>query len=330
MLTSGIIGRVEGFVGDRAKIEIAPGMAIEVVRQAVAQRVDDADADAERRTRPAPMTTTIMTTWSTTPITTRTPCLRSRPVIRPIPETKRTGAIRAGTEAEAVALEKGLAPQRHPHLRCLLRSARRRRRCRLVPKARARPRGRPVRRLPAGREGDAGGAQNRGRHHAGPCERDRPRQPEHRHPGFQHRRPAAGREESAHGPERDRQYGTAVLPPRALRSQSVQRSFEVHHDHDHVVDNHDNLSQDDHDDRPEDDHDDIGDLHDFEEDDHDDVRRDHDHRTRDDHDDGAEEARRRQGRLREATALRLGLPLHDSYLRARDERHGRLESGLGA
>ncbi len=48
MLTSGIIGRVEGFVGDRAKIEIAPGMTIEVVRQAVAQRVDpDADANAE-------------------------------------------------------------------------------------------------------------------------------------------------------------------------------------------------------------------------------------------------------------------------------------------
>jgi preprotein translocase subunit YajC len=47
MLTSGIIGRVEGFVGDRAKIEIAPGMTIEVVRQAVAQRVDpDADANA--------------------------------------------------------------------------------------------------------------------------------------------------------------------------------------------------------------------------------------------------------------------------------------------
>ena len=157
MLTSGIIGRVEGFVGDRAKIEIAPGMTIEVVRQAVAQRVDP-DRRGRRRApnTTARMTTTITTTWSTTPITTRTPCLRSRPVIRPIPETKRTGAIRAGTEAEAVALEKGLAPQRHPHLRCLLRIARRRRRCRLVPKAGARPRRRPVRRLPAGREGDDG------------------------------------------------------------------------------------------------------------------------------------------------------------------------------
>ena len=41
MLTSGIIGQVEGFVGDRARIEIAPGMVIEVVRQAVAQRIDD-------------------------------------------------------------------------------------------------------------------------------------------------------------------------------------------------------------------------------------------------------------------------------------------------
>ena len=46
MLSSGIIGRVEGFVGDRARIEIAPGMVIEVMRQAVSQRVDEApDAD---------------------------------------------------------------------------------------------------------------------------------------------------------------------------------------------------------------------------------------------------------------------------------------------
>src|SRR5271166_3432057 len=41
MLSSGIIGKVEGFVGDRARIEIAPGMVIEVMRQAVSQRVDD-------------------------------------------------------------------------------------------------------------------------------------------------------------------------------------------------------------------------------------------------------------------------------------------------
>ena len=48
MLTSGIIGRVEGFVGDRAKIEIAPGLVIEVVRQAVSQRLDaDVDADLD-------------------------------------------------------------------------------------------------------------------------------------------------------------------------------------------------------------------------------------------------------------------------------------------
>jgi hypothetical protein len=46
MLSSGIIGRVDGFVGDRARIEIAPGLVIEVVRQAVTQRVDDA-TDAE-------------------------------------------------------------------------------------------------------------------------------------------------------------------------------------------------------------------------------------------------------------------------------------------
>jgi preprotein translocase subunit YajC len=41
MLSSGIFGTVEGFVGDHARIEIAPGMVIEVVRQAVSQRVED-------------------------------------------------------------------------------------------------------------------------------------------------------------------------------------------------------------------------------------------------------------------------------------------------
>jgi len=41
MLSSGIIGRVEGFVGDRARIEVAPGTVIEVLRQAVSQRVDE-------------------------------------------------------------------------------------------------------------------------------------------------------------------------------------------------------------------------------------------------------------------------------------------------
>ena len=41
MLTSGIIGRVEGFVGDRARVEIAPGMVIEVVRQAVSTQLNE-------------------------------------------------------------------------------------------------------------------------------------------------------------------------------------------------------------------------------------------------------------------------------------------------
>jgi preprotein translocase subunit YajC len=41
MLSSGIIGRVEGFVGDHARIEIAPGTVIEVLRQAVTQRIDE-------------------------------------------------------------------------------------------------------------------------------------------------------------------------------------------------------------------------------------------------------------------------------------------------
>ncbi|MGA2530803.1 MAG: preprotein translocase subunit YajC [Acidimicrobiales bacterium] len=48
MLSSGIYGRVDGFVGDHARIEIAPGTVIEVMRQAVSQRVEDpvaADAD---------------------------------------------------------------------------------------------------------------------------------------------------------------------------------------------------------------------------------------------------------------------------------------------
>jgi len=48
MLSSGIIGRVEGFVGDRARVEIAPGTVIEVVRQALTQRIDDVvDADGD-------------------------------------------------------------------------------------------------------------------------------------------------------------------------------------------------------------------------------------------------------------------------------------------
>jgi preprotein translocase subunit YajC len=41
MLSSGILGRVDGFVGDHARIEIAPGTVIEVLRQAVSKRIDD-------------------------------------------------------------------------------------------------------------------------------------------------------------------------------------------------------------------------------------------------------------------------------------------------
>ena len=39
MLTSGIIGRVTGIEGDRAHVEIAPGIEIEVVRAAIARQV---------------------------------------------------------------------------------------------------------------------------------------------------------------------------------------------------------------------------------------------------------------------------------------------------
>ena len=41
LLSSGIIGRVDGFVGDHARIEVAPGVIIEVVRGAVSRRVDE-------------------------------------------------------------------------------------------------------------------------------------------------------------------------------------------------------------------------------------------------------------------------------------------------
>jgi preprotein translocase subunit YajC len=41
MLSSGIFGTVEGFVGDHARVEIAPGTVVEVVRQAVSQRVEE-------------------------------------------------------------------------------------------------------------------------------------------------------------------------------------------------------------------------------------------------------------------------------------------------
>ena len=42
LLSSGIIGRVDGFVGNHARIEVAPGVIIEVVRGAVSRRVDEA------------------------------------------------------------------------------------------------------------------------------------------------------------------------------------------------------------------------------------------------------------------------------------------------
>jgi preprotein translocase subunit YajC len=47
MLTSGIIGRVTEIDGDRASIEIAPDIEIEVIRRAIAQRMVSADAPAD-------------------------------------------------------------------------------------------------------------------------------------------------------------------------------------------------------------------------------------------------------------------------------------------
>lgn len=45
MLSSGIIGRVVDFVGDNARVEIAPGTVIEVLRRAVVQKVDELSDD---------------------------------------------------------------------------------------------------------------------------------------------------------------------------------------------------------------------------------------------------------------------------------------------
>ena len=42
LLSSGIIGRVDGFMGDHARIEVAPGVIIEVARGSVSRRVDEA------------------------------------------------------------------------------------------------------------------------------------------------------------------------------------------------------------------------------------------------------------------------------------------------
>jgi preprotein translocase subunit YajC len=47
VLSSGIIGHVESFSGDNALIEIAPGTVIEVLRRAVAQRIDDVGESAD-------------------------------------------------------------------------------------------------------------------------------------------------------------------------------------------------------------------------------------------------------------------------------------------
>ncbi len=69
-------------------------------------------------------------------------------------------------------------------------------------------------------------------HHAGPCERARSLEPEHRDPGQQHRRAAPRREELLHGHQGDRQHGAAVLPPCSLRGQRVHGP-KLDHDHDH-------------------------------------------------------------------------------------------------
>ncbi len=47
MLSSGIFGRVTGIEGDRASVEIAPDIEIEVVMRAIAQRVAPADGVVE-------------------------------------------------------------------------------------------------------------------------------------------------------------------------------------------------------------------------------------------------------------------------------------------
>jgi preprotein translocase subunit YajC len=47
MLTSGIFGRVTGIEGDRANVEVAPEIEIEVVTRAIAQRVTPSDIPPE-------------------------------------------------------------------------------------------------------------------------------------------------------------------------------------------------------------------------------------------------------------------------------------------
>lgn len=47
MLTSGIIGRVTWLEGDRARLEIAPGTEIEVVRNALGRRITPPVSDAD-------------------------------------------------------------------------------------------------------------------------------------------------------------------------------------------------------------------------------------------------------------------------------------------
>jgi preprotein translocase subunit YajC len=41
--TSGIVGKVVGFVGDRVELEIAPGTTVEILRQAMGRRIDPPD-----------------------------------------------------------------------------------------------------------------------------------------------------------------------------------------------------------------------------------------------------------------------------------------------
>ncbi|HUZ20208.1 MAG TPA: preprotein translocase subunit YajC [Acidimicrobiales bacterium] len=47
VLTSGIIGRVQGFNGDRIEVEIAPGTTIEIVKQGIGRRIDPATSEEQ-------------------------------------------------------------------------------------------------------------------------------------------------------------------------------------------------------------------------------------------------------------------------------------------
>lgn len=47
LLSSGIIGRVKDFAGDQARIEIAPGVIIDVARRAVARRLEPGEGSSD-------------------------------------------------------------------------------------------------------------------------------------------------------------------------------------------------------------------------------------------------------------------------------------------